>query len=65
MCEPLINKVYQLIQGKPTQCPDCNGPVFRNGGCVYCPCCGWSSCFLEKINHIPELQPVNRQKGVM
>ena len=25
-------------------CPECNSPLFRNGGCVYCPVCGWSSC---------------------
>jgi hypothetical protein len=33
--------------GKPQKtdgCPDCGGPVFPSGGCVFCPSCGWSKC---------------------
>ncbi len=26
------------------RCPDCNGPVVRQEGCVACPACGWNRC---------------------
>ena len=26
------------------RCPDCNGPVLRQEGCIACPACGWNKC---------------------
>ena len=26
------------------RCPDCNGPVLRQEGCLACPACGWNKC---------------------
>ena len=26
------------------RCPDCNGPVLKQEGCVACPSCGWNKC---------------------
>ena len=26
------------------RCPDCGGVLFRDGGCPFCPSCGWSRC---------------------
>jgi hypothetical protein len=25
-------------------CPDCNGPLIPEGGCWFCPACGFSTC---------------------
>lgn len=26
------------------ECPECGGPLFPEGGCPFCPRCGWSKC---------------------
>jgi hypothetical protein len=26
------------------KCPDCGGPLVREGGCLHCKDCGWSAC---------------------
>ena len=26
------------------RCPDCNGPVLKQEGCLACPACGWNKC---------------------
>ena len=26
------------------RCPDCNGPVLQQEGCLTCPSCGWNKC---------------------
>ena len=54
MYGPIKKKLYRLIRYKPNFCPDCNGPVFRNGGCVYCPSCGWSLCSMSHRNQVPK-----------
>jgi ribonucleoside-diphosphate reductase alpha chain len=25
-------------------CPECGSPLIHQGGCMDCPCCGWSAC---------------------
>jgi len=30
-------------QGYPL-CPDCGGLMIPQGGCFFCPCCGYSPC---------------------
>ena len=26
------------------ECPECGQKLVNDGGCVYCPSCGWSKC---------------------
>ncbi|EGW40498.1 hypothetical protein DOT_1570 [Desulfosporosinus sp. OT] len=26
------------------KCPECGNSVVPEGGCIYCPSCGWSPC---------------------
>ncbi|MCK5602994.1 hypothetical protein KAR91_14015 [Candidatus Pacearchaeota archaeon] len=33
-----------LSKGNDVVCPDCQCLVFPDGGCFYCPVCGWSKC---------------------
>ena len=35
--------VQPLLAGQ-LLCPDCNGPVLMQEGCVTCPACGWNRC---------------------
>ena len=36
-------QVPQLLVGLQ-RCPDCNGPVLKQEGCLTCPSCGWNKC---------------------
>ena len=36
-------QVPQLLMGLQ-RCPDCNGPVLMQEGCIACPSCGWNKC---------------------
>ena len=36
-------QVPQLLVGLQ-RCPDCNGPVLMQEGCIACPSCGWNKC---------------------
>ena len=29
---------------KEGRCPECGYTLIHQGGCVYCPICGWSAC---------------------
>ena len=65
MCGTMINtQMHRLMRLKPNVCPDCNNTLNRNGGCVFCPFCGWSSCSVRKINHKPGVHGRNL-KGAM
>ncbi|MDA1215584.1 MAG: adenosylcobalamin-dependent ribonucleoside-diphosphate reductase [Chloroflexi bacterium] len=32
------------ITANQSKCPDCNGPVLMQEGCMSCPSCGWNKC---------------------
>ena len=32
------------ITSNQSKCPDCNGPVLMQEGCMSCPSCGWNKC---------------------
>ena len=32
------------ITASQSKCPDCNGPVLMQEGCMSCPSCGWNKC---------------------